>query len=308
MSNPDIRFVANCDIDRTKWDQCIAQSPFGIAYAFSWYLDRICPKWDALISDNYLYIMPLTHNKKYGISYIYQPFFAQQLGVFSTLPVDTSMVDLFLNTIPPKFRLTEMNLNLGNSICTNNFTFKKNTTYHLNLQPDIAEIRSGYSTNTRRNIQKAFQNNISILQFSDVPAFIEFTHKNLKEKSPEIKGRHYSALLSIINYALNNNLGEIYIAQTPESKLLASAFFLKAHQTCIYLAASSNTEGIQKSAMFLLIDTFVKNSCGNKLNLDFEGSNIQGIARFYKGFGAIPKTYYAVRQNRLPALLRLFKK
>jgi hypothetical protein len=60
--------------------------------------------------------------------------------------------------------------------------------------------------------------------------------------------------------------------------------------------------------MFLLIDTFIQNNSGKNLILDFEGSNIPGIARFYKGFGAMAETYYSVHQNRLPRLLRIFKK
>jgi len=308
MSNPEIRFVPNNDIDRTKWDRCIAYSPFGIAYAYSWYLDRICPKWDALIWGDYQYLMPLVNNSKYGISYIYQPFFTQQLGVFSQLPIEPAIVDRFLNVIPKQFRLTDMNLNLGNTIPPKHFSTRHNTTYHLNLQSEISEIRAVYNSNTRRNIQKAVQNKVSISQISDIPLFLKFTRTNLKEKSPEIKSRHYSALQEVINYALSNDLGEIYVACNSENKMLASVFFLRTNHTSIYLAASSNLEGIEKSAMFLLIDTFIQKSAGSQMILDFEGSNIPGIARFYAGFGGLPKTYYSVHQNRLPMFLRILKK
>lgn len=308
MSNPEIRFVRNKDIDRAKWDRCIARSPFGIAYAYSWYLDRICLAWDALIADDYLFVMPTANNSKYGIGYIYQPFFTQQLGVFSSLPVEQAIVVQFLNAIPKHFRLTEMNLNLGNANPSEHFSTKSNTTYHLNLESEISEIRAAYNSNTRRNIQKAIQNKVAISQISDVTLFLEFTRTNLKEKSPEIKSRHYSALQEVVNYALSNELGEIYVACNEENKMLASVFFVQTNQTSIYLTASSSQEGIEKSAMFLLIDTFIQNHAKNKLTLDFEGSNISGIARFYAGFGGLPKTYFSVHQNRLPKLLRIFKK
>ena len=308
MSNPEIRFVSNNDIDREKWDQCIAQSPFAIAYAYGWYLDRICRKWDALIGGDYQYVMPLVNNSKFGISYIYQPFFTQQLGIFSGLPVESAIIGQFLNAIPKQFRLTDMNLNLGNPILSEHFSTRNNTTYHLNLQPEISEIRAAYNSNTRRNIQKAIQNKVSISQLSDVPLFIEFTQANLKEKSTEIKSRHYSALQEVANYALHNNLGEIYVARNPENKLLASVFFVQTNQASIYLAASSNQEGIEKSAMFLLIDTFIQKNAGSMMSIDFEGSNIPGVARFYAGFGGLPKTYFSVHQNRLPKLLRILKK
>jgi len=308
MSNPEIKFVANKDIDRAKWDQCIANSPFGIVYAYSWYLDRICQKWDAIIWDDYLYIMPLVNNRKYGLSYIYQPFFTQQLGVFSNFPTEPVIVDLFLNSIPKQFRLTDMNLNIGNVLKTSNFGFRHNTTYHLNLQPEISVIQAACNSNTKRNIQKALQNKITISTVIDIDLFMEFTQKNLHEKSPEIKHKHYQSLKEVIRYALDHQLGEIYGAWDSDKNLVASVFFVTSNQKCIYLAASSNQTGIEKSAMFLLIDTFIQNNAGKNLILDFEGSNIPGIARFYKGFGAIAETYYSVHQNRLPGLIRIFKK
>ena len=74
------------------------------------------------------------------------------------------------------------------------------------------------------------------------------------------------------------------------------------------MAASSNQAGIEQSAMFLLVDTFIEKNAGKKQIFDFEGSNIPGVARFYAGFGATPETYYSVHQNRLPKLLQIFKK
>jgi hypothetical protein len=308
MNNPEIKYVSNKDIDHAKWDQCVTNSPFGIVYAYSWFLDRICQSWDALIWGDYLYIMPLVNNKKHGISYIFQPFFTQQLGIFSSLPTEPAIVDLFLDAIPKQFRLTDMNLNIGNVVETSNFGFRNNTTYHLDLQPEISTIRATYNSNTRRNIQKAIQNKISISKVSDIDRFLKFTQDNLKEKSPEIKQKHYLSLQKVITYSLEHKLGEVYGAWDSGNSLVASVFFVTSTQKCIYLAASSNQPGIEGSAMFLLIDTFIQNNSGKKLILDFEGSNIPGVARFYMGFGATPETYYSVHKNRLPWLLRIFKK
>jgi len=308
MSDPDeIKFIPHREINREQWDQCIDQSPVGIAYAYSWYLDRICDKWDALVAGNYETVMPLVNNQKYGFNYIYQPFFSQQLGIFSKHEIGENTVAQFLNAIPKKFRLTDMQLNIGNPQPFDTVQCRENITYHLYLNDEIAAIRKRYNTNTKRNIQKAKLNKISVIQFSDIQLFIEFTLLNLKEKSPEIKSKHYLALSKVIDYALFNDLGEIYLAQDEQNKILAAAFFLKIKNKCIYLAASSNAQGIEKSAMFLLIDTFIQNNSGQQVILDFEGSNIQGIARFYAGFGAQPHTYLGIHQNRLPALIRFLK-
>lgn len=308
MNTPEIRFVDNSNIDRMKWDKCISGSPYGISYAYSWYLDRICHHWDALISDDYHYVMPLVNNQKYGIKYIYQPFFTQQLGIFSALPVNETTVEQFIKTIPSRFRLADLNLNLGNTIKNSQFLFKKNTTYHLSLNSDFERIQSAYNTNTKRNIQKALQSNLIISGSKEIDRFIAFTQNNLVSKAPEIKHEHYLAFGEIIRYALTNKLGEINIVVNEQGNWLTAVFFLKTNQKYIYLAASSTHEGTEKSAMFLLINNFICQNAKNNLILDFEGSNIPGIARFYTGFGANPQTYYSVHINRLPWLIRLLKK
>jgi len=308
MSNSEIRFVHHNDIDFQKWDQCINQSPFAIAYAKSWYLDRICTHWDALICGDYHSVMPLVNNRKYGISYIYQPFFTQQLGIFSPENNNSELISRFLDAIPKQYRLTDMNLNLGNTPKTTEFQCKEMTTYHLNLEQEIDVLRNAYTTNTQRNIQKAIQQKVRIKPVSDVQLFLQFTAENLSLKSPEIKKTHYSALEKVIQYALANQSGEILGAWDAGSNLIASVFFVQTNQTAIYLAATSNQSGIEKKAMFLLIDSFIGQNSGKVMILDFEGSIIPGIARFYAGFGAVAKTYYSLHKNQLPKILRWIKK
>ena len=69
-----IRYLTHNQIDTRRWDECIAQSPNGLVYAWSWYLDVVHPSWEALVEDDYETVMPLTGNKKFGVNYLFQPF------------------------------------------------------------------------------------------------------------------------------------------------------------------------------------------------------------------------------------------
>jgi hypothetical protein len=69
--------------------------------------------WDALIMNDYETVMPLTWNKKYGIYYLYQPFFVAHLGVFGN-NLSSRIVQLFLENIPVKFKYWDFNLNEKN--------------------------------------------------------------------------------------------------------------------------------------------------------------------------------------------------
>src|SRR3972149_10763281 len=99
-----IHYLKHNEIDKQKWDNCIDTCVNNIIYAYSWYLDIVCPDWNALVKNDYEYIMPLTAGKKYGIEYLYPPYFAQQLGVFSKEKISQEFVEEFLNSIPSDYK------------------------------------------------------------------------------------------------------------------------------------------------------------------------------------------------------------
>lgn len=307
MNNSEIKYISHQEIDIEKWDRCIADSINGIVYAKSWYLDRICEKWDALVFGDYLYVMPLVWNKKFGVLYIYQPFFTQQLGVFSKFVVHKEMVNAFLHAIPEKYRLVEMNLNYQNIPTSRRIHTKPNITYHLSLENPFKQLKENFSTNTKRNIKKAKDHQLSVSSLYNIDEFIGFTKKNLQKKSPEIKTKHYECLKKIIGYAVYYQLGELIGVFNHENQLVASVFFVRSNSKIIYLAASSSEEGTDKKAMFLLINHFIETHSNKNMVLDFEGSNIPGVARFYEGFGAHPVSYFSIRRNTLPWYIQIFK-
>ena len=59
--------------------------------------------------------------------------------------------------------------------------------------------------------------------------------------------------------------------------------------------------------MHKIVDTFIMENSGKDNILDFEGSMIPGIARFYESFGSEKKIYKRVRKNRLPKIIRWLK-
>ncbi len=307
MNHPDIKYLPHQQIDRDKWDRCIAQSTNGMVYAFSWYLDRITEQWDALVFGDYLYVMPLPCNRKWTIHYIFQPFFTQQLGVFSAFPIDQEMVNSFLHAIPSKFKLVEMKLNEQNLPSSESFNIQSHRTFHLQLLNSVADLRAGYNQNTRRNLKQSTQNGLHVSSLFNIDEFIDFTQANLSSKIPQLKKYHLANLKRLIGYALYHRHGELLGVFGTENQLLAATFFIWDAQRVIFLTASSSAEGTDKKAMFLLIDQFIESRAGQALILDFEGSEIPGIARFYRGFGATEQLYFSVRKNRLPFPLRLLK-
>ena len=63
-----IGYLKNEEIDRSKWDACLAEIPGVKPYAWSWYLDIMAPGWNALIDDDYNSLFPLPCFRKFGSS------------------------------------------------------------------------------------------------------------------------------------------------------------------------------------------------------------------------------------------------
>ncbi len=108
-----ISYLPHDKIDKAKWDHCIDTASNGLIYAYSFYLDTMSKNWDALILDNYSFVMPLTWNKKFGVYYLYQPFFAASLGIFGD-NISAEIMKAFLDNIPGKFKYWDFYLNREN--------------------------------------------------------------------------------------------------------------------------------------------------------------------------------------------------
>lgn len=302
----EIRYIRHNDIDKGKWDLSITSAFNGLAYAYSWYLDIMSPGWDALISGDYEVIMPLSAGKKYGINYVLQPLFVQQLGVFSFKKPDSMMVNNFINSIPARFRYVEINLNVINKSEEEGFTLIRNINYILDLIEPYEKIRNKYSDNTKRNVDKAKKQGLTIGNGIDAAGIVHLFRETAGKPLKILREIHYKRIEQLISFCIFNDYGQILACYTKEGVLCAAAFIITTHQHSIYILPCSTDTGKDKSAMFLIIDHYIKTNSEKNLVLDFEGSNIEGIARFFSGFGASPYVYLTVKMNRLPFLLKMF--
>lgn len=302
----DIVYLDNSSIDRIKWDECVNNAYNGNIYACSWYLDIVCDNWSALLTKDYSYVFPLTWRKKANIRYLYQPPFAQQLGVFSRNIVSKDILDAFLNAIPEDFKLVEINLNKFNKEIPDNFSKLENATYELDLISTYDEIKKDYSENTSRNIKKALKNDIFLTKDVMPETMISIFKNNRGRAIETLKNNEYNVLLKLISYCKINNCGETWGAYN-NNELCAAAFFIEFKGKAIFLFSALSDEGRRLSAMFLIVDNFIKINAGKPLVLDFEGSNNEKIAHFYKGFGSKKYSYIHINSNKLPYLVNLFR-
>lgn len=300
-----IRYLHNNQIDKTQWDRCIRESVNSLVYGFSWYLDLVSPGWDALVEDEYTSVFPLTQKKKTGISYLAQPFFTQQLGLFTTGILSQDLVTRFLDAIPVKFKLVEIHLNAFNKVDTTRFNMTPRKNHELELIYPYEEISKHYSRNTHRNIRKAMDAGVEVRRKISADELIALFRNNYGKNEGKLRYRDYLTVEKIISHSMKHASGILMGAGTRDGNPDAGVFFLKDRTRFILLIAGSDLSTRSNGAMFLLLDTFIREYAGQPVLLDFEGGNDPDLGRFYKSFGARETSYPFVRISKIPFYNRI---
>jgi hypothetical protein len=317
----DIRYLTYQQIDKTKWDACISNADNGLIYAYSFYLDTMAKHWDALVLNDYEAVMPLTWNKKYSIHYLYQPPFTACLGVLGK-SVTAERVNSFLKAVPAKFKYWDIYFNPGNVFTLPGFSLYNRMNYVLHLDNTYENIYTAYRDNIKRNIKKSEQFQLSIHKNVAVANVIQLA-KEQAGKFASVTGDDFVRFEKLYNLLYKKEQATTYAVYRPlagrrpkssgqandgENQLLASAVFFFSHNRAYYIMVGNHPNGKTLGASHALINAFIKDHAGQNIILDFEGSDIPSLAFFYSSFGAVQEEYSAVKLNRLPALVKWFKK
>ena len=301
-----IQYFTHTKIDTSKWDACITNAENGLIYGFSFYLDIMAKKWDALVLNDYEAVMPLTYNKKHGISYLYQPFLTAQLGIFGN-EISSQIIASFIEAIPKSFRFIDISLNHKNiSDSITGYVTQRNN-YVLDLSKPYENLFQNYKENIQRNIKKAQQAGYTAQKDFDAEKVIELAVNQMKTKGNE-ETDNIQRFRKLYKDLHSREMATTYGIFSTENELLASCIFFFSHNRAYYILVGNNSKGRTTGASHALIDAFIKDHAGKNLLLDFEGSDIPNLALFYKSFGGELEIYPALKMNRLPFYLRWMKK
>jgi hypothetical protein len=300
-----IRYIKREDIDDVKWDGCIDKAFNGNLYGHAWFLDIVADKWDALVENDYERVFPLVFRRKFGISYVYQPFFTQQLGLYSISQLDNEEVACFIKAIPSRFRRVETNLNSYNNRKSEDYKFIPQLNHELDLNLDYEKIRKGYSENLTRNLKKAGKAGLKVEGNTKPEEIIGLFRANRGKEISHLKEKNYLSLKRVTYAAMHRGQATIHGVYNAQDQLVAGAFFLRSNNRDIFLFSGLSEEGRNSGAMPFLIDQYIKTHAGQPLTFDFDGSNNPDLARFYKSFGSKECWYFRLELNRMPYLLKI---
>lgn len=353
-----IRFLTRQELDTVRWDSCITSAANAIIYGTHVYLDHMAAgRWDALVLGDYEAVMPLTWRRKYGISYLYQPPFTQQTGIFSPHPLPQDLIDAFLQKARQHFRFAEIFLNYGNA----HPALRPHANFILHLDAPYPRLAALYKGDLQRNLKHAARAPLQYTPDLDLAAALEGYRRQYAARTPHVTPADYDNFERLCR--LLQSRGQLILravkgpaAPTPPAEIraapreanetraaaaaaaletpaaaaarethespaaareapaaergletLAAALLLRDDHRLYLLQSTTPPAGRHTEANHFLLDQLIKEFAGSPLTLDLEGSDIPGIAHFYKNFGSLDQPYYFYRHNRLPWFVNLVK-
>jgi len=305
MNEPisDISFLNRAEIDPIRWDQCIQASVNGLIYARSVYLDKMAAHWSALIWRDYEIVMPLPWNKKMGVSYLYQPAFTAQLGLFFKQDPLPLLAEEFIGACKARFRFCEMALNFANEVEGTS----PRANYVLNLNRSYGEIRRGYKKRLLENLGEAEVHQLDYQADTDYSSTIQLFKKQYAVRMPQVRPKDYERFEELCLALHQHNMVFARQVRDRSGELLNTSIFFRDDKRIYNIMSVSLPLGREKRAHFYLLDRLITEFAQCPLLLDFEGSQLPGVAEFYRKFGSLHQPYPFLRYNHLPFLLRLFK-
>lgn len=302
-----IQYVDHHQIDPTKWDSAILRSPHPLAYGLFEYLNAVCEsQWDALIYNDYEAVFPLPFKKKFGIKYLVQPVFCQQLGAFgSNVNVSTHH---FLSAIPKRFLRVRLQLNpyfdqtneiesiqtkpAGIIASSRKLTTKTNMTIQLSQPLD-------YNKDCKKNLHRLAELPIEYkINAISIREAIDTYRKAWGKQNPEIEDEHYQLFANACTDKLSFT---VTAHHQKEGDLLGAAIFLitpeNTKRSLHYVCAGPTEAGKSIGVMHGVIDFILNRYQGENMLFDFEGSSIASVASFYKKFGANEEPFFCFNRG-----------
>ena len=302
-----IQFLLHNEIDKVQWDNCIKESANALIYHYSFYLDAMAPDWNAIIAADYSCVLPITHKKKYGINYLYQPAFTQQLGVVAKAGMEFP-INEFISTLQQRYQFWEVQWN--NEIAaglTLPIEIKNATNFVIDLTKGYKPIAANYSKDLHRNLKRAQRFNYVYSDVNDFSSSIQLYKTYYGERIPQVKDEDYKAFEKICLYASQHQ--QLFCRQiTYKNETLAIALLLFDGKRLYNMMNTTTPAGRKTEANHFLLDSIIKEFSDKPVVFDFEGSDLPGVKAFYQNFGPINEGYLMVKYNNLPWPLSWLKK
>lgn len=304
--------LSHHQINKSAWDECINHSPNGLVYALSWYLDTVSPDWEAIIvtqNTTYQVCFPLPVRQRWGISYLYHPYFCQQLGIYHRQPLSKELIEKIFQTLFTHYSyIPRLFLNVSNiwSIPRrSNLRLRRHFTHLLELNQPYADLRKQYRRDRRYRLKQACAKKLRIVSSDDIGPLVDIFLRDTVQKVPGAQtDPTYSQVRRLFNAVKRNGRYELYYTQDDYGNYTSGAWFVIYNYRIIYLFNAALDTARRENGRTLIIDHVIRKYQNSPYIVDFESPEKETIRDFYASFGSIPTPFYFLYFYNLPTVVR----
>ncbi len=272
-------------------------------YSYSWYLNTVCPKWNALIEGDYETVMPLPIISRFGFKGIKTPKFIGSLGIFSSKLISNKKIETFFSAIPYGIFFINLNINKFNRLEWNSPKVTEKSHFELDLVKPYYKISRNYDTLLKENLDKAKRYKLSFLKSISPNEMLDLVKtQSVFSANPQSDKENIKLLRILISTSLRYQFGELFGVYDAFNNLSSAAFFVWSENRAILLHYCTTPEGIHENAFHFLIDNFIHKYSGKFVTLIFDYTHTKEHTETFKHFGAIESQYQNIIVNRYPIL------
>ncbi|WYL96978.1 MAG: GNAT family N-acetyltransferase [Gloeotrichia echinulata IR180] len=283
-----------------------------------WWLDAVAPKtWNAveICQDGRIVArLPYIVNLKMGLRYLTMPPLTQTLGPWlapskakyaKQLAQQKDLMTSLIEQIPPyDYFCQNFHFSITNWLPFYWHGFQQTTRYTYIIEDlnGSDNIWANFQENIRREIRKA-QKKVKVYNDSDIEKFLALNHLTFKRQN---KNLPYSReLVKRLDAACaEHQARRIFFAEDAQGRIHAAIYIVWDENSAYYLMGGSDPELRNSGATSLLMWEAIQFASTVTKKFDFEGSMIEPIERFFRGFGARQIPYFQVsRMSRRMKLL-----
>jgi hypothetical protein len=286
-----LKLINHNEIDYKKWDATLEQCHNKNIYATSVYLNKLAPNWKAIVSENWEYIMPIPFKRKFLLPYIPSIPFIQQLGIFSGLQISSLIIEQVLQILKNNFFIVDYNFNSSNNFNGGN----KSNNFLKELNKPYDSLFISFSNDLKKDLNK--KTNLQIEKNNNYKKAIDLFYQTYSDRITNLNTTNKNHLLQLCDQLHIQQNAFCYEAINHQETVAIALFFL--HNNRIYNIASTITpEGKKLSANHFMYNQLIKDYANKSFILDFEGSDVSGIANFYKQFGCVNEPYFQFQYKK----------
>jgi hypothetical protein len=291
-----------------KYEAFLSISPQSSIFCRPWWLNAVAPgSWDLAFvekGDEIAAAWPYVVKKGFGRLHIKMPLLTQTLGILfrpseakypNRLAAEKRMISELLVKLPPFGSFYQLfHYNFTNWLPLFWQGFKQTTRYSYVLEElhDLDSIWAGMRENIRREIRKG-ERKLRVEQDLGIDPFFDLNRLVFKRQKKRVP-YSISFVKRLDRVCTEHNARKIFFALDRDNNIHGALYLVWDEQSAYYLMRGLDPRRNNSGAGSLLMWEAIRFASSVTRKFDFEGSMIESVERFFKGFGGVQKGYFAI--------------